>query len=96
MPSVVFEPPVTIAECRAAGRQFGETWANRPRGEFEGALVERLAAIDELALAPLSSDAEEAMAAFDQAAWGAWEALQPEETTASRQQRLHRWWLARK
>jgi hypothetical protein len=66
MPSLVFEPPVTIEECRSAGRQFGETWANRPRGEFEGALVERLAAIDELA--PLSSDAEEAMAAFDQAA----------------------------
>jgi hypothetical protein len=88
MPSLIFDPPVTIEECTAAGRQFGETWANRPRAEFEEALIQRLAAIDELA--PLSSDAEEAMAAFDQAAWHTWEALQPDEAASSGQQRPRR------
>jgi hypothetical protein len=92
MPSLIFDPPVTIEECRAAGRQFGETWANRPRAEFEEALIQRLAAIDELA--PLSSDAEDAMAVFDQAAWCAWEALQPEDDPASGQQRPRRRWIA--
>jgi len=75
MPSLIFEPPVTIEECQSAGRQFGEAWVHRPRAEFEDALVGRLAAIDELA--PLSSVAEEAMAAFDRAAWGAWKVAQP-------------------
>jgi hypothetical protein len=88
MPSLIFDPPVTIEECTTAGWQFGKTWANRPRAEFEEALIQRLAAIDELA--PLSSDAEEAMAAFDQAAWSAWEALQPEENPGSGQQRPRR------
>jgi hypothetical protein len=74
MPSLIFEPPVTIEECRSAGKQFGEAWARRSRADFEEALIERLTAIDELA--PLSSDAEEAMAAFNQAAREAWEAAQ--------------------
>ena len=81
MRSLIFDPPVSIAECPSAGRQLGEAWGTRSRVEFEQALIERLVAIDDLA--PLSSDAEEALAAFDQAAWQAWEAAQRAHGTAS-------------
>jgi hypothetical protein len=49
MPSLIFGPSATIEECTVAGWQFGKTWANRPRAEFEEALIQRIAAIDELA-----------------------------------------------
>jgi hypothetical protein len=77
MPSLTSSPPATIEECQSIGKQFGEAWPTWSHADFEEALIERLTAIDELA--PLSSDAEEAMAAFDQAARSAWESAQHEE-----------------
>jgi hypothetical protein len=74
-PLLIFEPPVTIEECRSAGRALGSAWGSRPRVAFEQALIERLTVLVD-AFAPAGLDADEALAAFDQSAWAAWEAAQ--------------------
>ncbi len=68
---LIFDPPVTVEECRLAGRRFGSAWSKASRVSFEQALVARLTALDE---ALREHGIEEAVAAFDQAAWGGWEA----------------------
>jgi hypothetical protein len=70
--SVIFDPPVTIEECRIVGAQFGKAWGGRPRVAFEQALVKRLVVLSE-ALAASGLDPDEVVAAFDQAAWTEWE-----------------------
>ncbi|MCB8883898.1 hypothetical protein ACELLULO517_26870 [Acidisoma cellulosilytica] len=69
----MFDPPVTVEEWRLAGRQFGGVWAGTPRIAFEEDLVARLAGLVD-ALRTSVEDMDEAIAAFDQAAWTAWEA----------------------
>jgi hypothetical protein len=71
MGGVIFDPPVTVEECRLAGRRFGSAWSKTARVSFEQALVARLIALDE---ALREQDHEEAIVAFDQAAWSGWEA----------------------
>jgi hypothetical protein len=78
MPSLMFEPPVTIEECRAVGTQLGEAWGDCPRLEFEEVLIGRMTAIGD-AVTASGLDVDEAVAAFDQAAWAAWEAAQSED-----------------
>jgi hypothetical protein len=70
---VVFDPPVTVEACRLAGRRFGGVWAGTPRIAFEEDLVARLASLED-ALRMGADDSEDPIAAFDQAAWMAWEA----------------------
>ncbi len=72
------EPSVTLEECRSAGRELGSVCGGSPRADFEQALVMRLSALGALgdALAQTAVDADEALAALDQAAWASWEAAQ--------------------
>jgi hypothetical protein len=70
---VVFDPPVTVEECRLAGRQFWGSQVGLPRVAFERVLVDRLVSLGEV-LAVNGEGYDEAIAAFDQAAWTAWEA----------------------
>ncbi len=73
---VIIDPPETIEASRLAGRWFGSAWGQASRVAFEDALVAQLLILSE-ALATGEWDAEEAVAAFDQAAWSGWEAARP-------------------
>lgn len=72
-PSLSPSLPRTAGECRLAGETFGREMRGRPRTKFETALVKQLAVL-ELQAAEAALDPEEALAAFDTAAWEAWEA----------------------
>ena len=72
---MAFHPPRTIADCRAVGRRFGLLWAEQPRLDFEKALSARLAEFYE-AMGTAEIDIDEAVAAFDQAAWEIWDVAQ--------------------
>jgi hypothetical protein len=74
--SVIFDPPLTIEECGFAGYRFGRAFVGEPRAAFEQALARRVAALND-ALATSGLDPDEALGAFEQAAWGAWETAQP-------------------
>lgn len=63
-----------IVECRMTGLEFGTEFAHQSREAFEVALVGQLTALDER-LAVTALNAADAVAAFDQAAWDAWEAV---------------------
>lgn len=71
--SVVFDPPVTVEECRLAGRKFGGACKIATRTAFEQVLVVQLLALED-AFSGMDLDTQEALAAFDQAAWTGWEA----------------------
>ena len=66
---------MTIEESRSAGQRLGTGLSGRSRLAFERALTERISALQE-ATVPVGYDANEVLAAFDQAAWAAWEAAQ--------------------
>ncbi|HEX3982422.1 MAG TPA: hypothetical protein VHX12_01890 [Acidisoma sp.] len=72
-PSIALPSSTAVDEYRAKGSTFGREWRGRPRRKFEETLVKRLDALGE-EVAGLPLDAEEAIAAFDVAAWDAWEA----------------------
>lgn len=72
-PSIAPPGPVTVDDLRAEGTAFGRSWRGRPRSRFEESLVKRLNALSE-ALAAQALDEDEAIAAFDTAAWDTWEA----------------------
>lgn len=67
-------PPETIAEWRSAGEAFGREMRGRPRTKFETILMQRLNAMAE-DIAGSALDSDEAISAFDVAAWDAWEAV---------------------
>lgn len=73
-PSLSSPPPETIEDCRNAGESFGREMRGRPRTKFETGLMRRLDAIAEQ-VAGSALDEEEAIAAFDVAAWDSWEAV---------------------
>ncbi len=73
MTPLIASSPTTIETYRAQGRAFGQQWRGRSRRKFEESLVKRLDILSE-EIAALAVDAEEATAAFDVAAWDAWEA----------------------
>jgi hypothetical protein len=69
---LTFNPPITIDLCETAGREFGRARFEMQRALFEQELVAQLVALDE-ALRTADIDRDQALAAFDKAAWGAWE-----------------------
>ena len=73
-PSDAFDPPATIAECQAAGFAFGQARAEVARVSFEQDLTEQLAVLTRV-LTFSELDQEQALAAFDQAAWAGWEGV---------------------
>jgi hypothetical protein len=73
-PSDAFDPPATIAECQAAGLAFGQARAEVARVSFEQDLTEQLAVLTRV-LTFSELDQEQALAAFDQAAWAGWEGV---------------------
>jgi hypothetical protein len=85
-PTLTFNPPITIDLCEAAGREFGSTRSEMARVLFEQELVAQLEALDE-ALRAADIDRDEALAAFDKAAWSAWEALPAPEAAFQEQSR---------
>src|SRR6202044_1422331 len=74
VPSDAFDPPATIAECQAAGHAFGQARAEVARVSFEQDLTEQLAVLTR-ALTFSELDQDQALAAFDQAAWAGWEGV---------------------
>jgi hypothetical protein len=70
---LTFDPPISIDLCETAGREFGHARIGMERMVFEQELVAQLGALDE-ALRAAHIDRDQALAAFDTAAWGAWEA----------------------
>ncbi|HTI01507.1 MAG TPA: hypothetical protein VL752_11225 [Acidisoma sp.] len=73
-PSLSSSPPETIEDCRTAGETLGQEMRGRSRTKFETVLTQRLDRMAEQ-IAGSALDAEEAIAAFDVAAWDAWEAV---------------------
>jgi hypothetical protein len=73
-PSHSASPPETVEDCRVAGETLGREMRGRPRVKFETVLMQRLDGIVEQ-IAASTLDAEEAIAAFDVAAWDTWEAV---------------------
>jgi len=73
-PSLSPSPPLSIADCRAAGESFGRDMRGRSRQKFEAALMHWIDMLT-AALADTALDEDEAVAAFDVAAWDAWEAM---------------------
>jgi hypothetical protein len=73
-PSQSSTPPETIEDCRVAGETLGREMRGRPRVKFETVLMQRLDGMAEQ-IASSTLDAEEAIAAFDSAAWDTWEAV---------------------
>ncbi len=71
-PSDAIDPPATVAECWAAGFAFGQARAEVARVSFEQDLTEQLAVLTRI-LTFSELDQEQALAAFDQAAWAGWE-----------------------
>jgi hypothetical protein len=65
--------PTALENYRAQGSAFGRYWRGRPRSKFEESLVKRIDSLIEEAAA-LAVDSDEVVAAFDVAAWEAWEA----------------------
>ncbi len=86
---MAFQPPGRIEACRSAGRRFGLSWAEHPRLDFEDALSARLAKLSD-ALDAAGIDIDEALAAFDQAAWEIWEVAQAGGILARLQERSRR------
>ena len=82
-------PPATIEACRTLGRRFGLSWAEQPRPDFEEALSARLLERHD-ALDTAEIDIDEALAAFDQAAWEIWDVAQAGGILARLQQRSGR------
>ena len=72
--SDAFAPPTTIAECQAAGLAFGQARAEVARVSFEQDLTEQLAVLTRVLIFS-EFDQEQALAAFDQAAWAGWEGV---------------------
>jgi hypothetical protein len=70
---LTFNPPITIDLCETAGQEFGHARIEMERMVFELELVAQLVALDE-ALKAADIDRDQALAAFDTAAWSAWEA----------------------
>lgn len=67
-------PPESVEDCRVAGETLGREMRGRPRAKFETVLMQRLDGMaEQIAASPL--DADEAIAAFDVAAWDTWEAV---------------------
>lgn len=73
-PSLSPSPPLSIDDCRQAGEAFGQTMRGRSRQAFETALMQRLE-VFVAGLAETGLDEEDAIAAFDVAAWDTWEAV---------------------
>lgn len=74
LPPLIASPsPATIDALQTEGRAFGQDWRGRARTKFEEALVKRLGSLAE-DIAARALDTDEAVAAFDVAAWDAWEA----------------------
>lgn len=72
-PLIASPPPATIDALRMEGHAFGQDWRGRARTKFEEALVKRLGSLTE-DISARALDTDEAVAAFDVAAWDAWEA----------------------
>jgi hypothetical protein len=83
-PPLTFNPPITIDLCETAGQEFGNARIGVERVVFERELVTQLAALDE-ALRAADIDRDQALAAFDTAAWGAWELPEAPEATFQEQ-----------
>lgn len=73
-PSLSSSPPLSIEDCRQAGDDFGQGMRGRSRQKFEAALMHQLDMLV-AALAETALNEDEAVAAFDVAAWDAWEAV---------------------
>jgi hypothetical protein len=71
-PPLTFDSPITIDLCETAGRELGNTRSEMARVVFERELVAQLVVLDE-ALRTADIDRDQALAAFDKAAWAAWE-----------------------
>jgi hypothetical protein len=76
---------MSIKELHFAGRVLGETWRGYDRELFEDVLITNLSALDgAIRLRDLDADRALALlAAFDQAAWAAWEYEETEEPSVS-------------
>ena len=72
MHAIPLDLPTTIRACRQAGLKFGAKSGTLPRTQFETALLSRLVALADV-LPMTDLDLDEAIAAFDQSAWFAWE-----------------------
>jgi hypothetical protein len=84
---LTFNPPITIDLCETAGQEFGGARIGMERAIFEQELVAQLAALVE-ALRAADIDRDRALAAFDTAAWDAWEAPPAPEVTFQEQPSL--------
>jgi hypothetical protein len=67
-------PLESVEDCRLAGESLGRDMRGRPRTKFETVLMQRLEGMAEQITAT-TLDPEEAIAAFDVAAWDSWEAV---------------------
>jgi hypothetical protein len=90
--SDAFDPPATIAECQAAGLAFGQARTEVARVSFEQDLTGQLAVLTK-ALTFSELDQEQALAAFDQAAWAGWEGVPEDKPSkpAHKWMRLFHW-----
>jgi hypothetical protein len=82
MSAVRVEPPVTAEECEEAGNTFGRANQGQSRFRFEELLLTRLAALEGLFKGTVGL-CEDCLAAFDRAAWDAWE--RPVTSVAARE-----------